>query len=155
VPPHKKKALKKKKAKPKKKAASKARKVRAELVKEIKNLPAASKVTDVKTLKKRMKELWGMTRRELNAVRKSSDTRAYDLILLRILKDAIDFGDILKFKFYASVVLGDATELGVGNFDQDGQSSPVTVFQLPANGSETLPDAGNFEDEEYDDEDDF
>lgn len=143
MPPAKKKKASKKKAKAKKSAKkTKARKVHAELVSKIKSASDAAKVTDVATFKARMTHYWHCTKTELKEANKDPSTPAYDLVILRMLADIIDFGNVQTLQFYLDIIIGDAKLIG-GISGDSGDDCPVTVFQIPANSSESLDEDGD------------
>jgi len=122
-----------KKAKPK----SKAKHVKAELVGPIID-KETGRVEDLPALKKRMMAMYHCNNEELQQIKDDPDTPMHDLIILRQLKNMRDHADVPTMLFFFDIIFSQhklmMPALGHGDGDQ------VTVYQIPANGSETLDD---------------
>jgi len=78
-----------------------------------------------------------MTQGQLVTASKSNKTPVYDLIIIRMLENILECGNVQTLQFYLDIVIGENKILG-GDAGGDGNASPVTVYEIPANGSENL-----------------
>jgi len=134
----KKKVTKKKSTKKKTSKKAPARKVKAEIVARIRNAPGIKKITNIAEFKKRMLYYWDFTKGQLERAAESPTTLVHDLIIIRMLTSIIEYNNMITLQFFLDVAIGDNKILGGDANGGAKDAGPVTVYEIPTNGSENL-----------------
>ena len=84
-----------------------------------------------------MLEFYNFPARKLNRIEEDPGTPISELIILRMLYDMREGGNLQTMLFFLDTIFGQSKLLGGADLDQDG-GAPIQIFQLPANGSESV-----------------